>query len=398
MIPGEQHAAAAPAGRRVAPWNDERLRAIGLQAITLVLVLALLAYLAVNAVDNLHRQGIATGFDFLGREASFAITTALIPYSPADTYARALLVGLLNTLLVAALGILFATLLGVALGLARLSTNWLLNRLALVYVEIMRNTPLILQLFLWWDLLRLSTPPPHQAWEPLPGLYISLRGVFFPVPVYDPLYAWMAVALVLGIAAAVWLRSWARRRQARTGYPVPAGWLGLALLLLLPAIVFLAGGAPHLLDIPHPTRFDFSGGRSITPEFAALLVALVAYTAAFIGEIVRGGVLAVKSGQSEAAAALGLTRGQALRLVVLPQAVRVIIPPLTSEYLNLAKNSSLAVAIGFPELFSVTNTIANQTGQAIETMAIVSATYLAISLSISLLMNLYNRSMALVER
>ena len=217
MIPGEQHAAAAPAGRRVAPWNDERLRAIGLQAITLVLVLALLAYLAVNAVDNLRRQGIATGFDFLGREASFAITTALIPYSPADTYARALLVGLLNTLLVAALGILFATLLGVALGLARLSTNWLLNRLALVYVEIMRNTPLILQLFLWWDLLRLSTPPPHQAWEPLPGLYISLRGVFFPVPVYDPLYAWMGVALVLGIAAALWLRSWARRRQARTG-------------------------------------------------------------------------------------------------------------------------------------------------------------------------------------
>ncbi|MGO8918567.1 MAG: amino acid ABC transporter permease [Stellaceae bacterium] len=398
MLPAEQQASSAPARRRALSWNDERVRSIAFQIVTLVLVLALIAYLALNAVDNLRRQGIATGFDFLGREASFAITTTLIPYSPADTYARALLVGLLNTLLVAGLGIVFATLLGVALGLARLSANWLLSRLALVYVEIMRNTPLILQLFLWWDVLRLSTPPPHQAWEPLPGVYISLRGVFFPVPVYNPLYLWMGVALVLGVGAAARLCAWARQRQARTGLPSRAGFPAVALILLPPALVFLAGGAPHLLDVPHPTRFDFSGGRSITPEFAALLVALAAYTAAFIGEIVRGGILSVSSGQSEAAAALGLTRGQALRLIVLPQAIRVVIPPLTSEYLNLTKNSSLAIAIGFPELFAVTNTIANQTGQAIEAMAIVSATYLAISLSISLLMNLYNRSTALVER
>lgn len=379
-------------------WNDARLRSLAAQAGVLVLVLALAAYLAGNAAANLRRQGIATGFDFLGRDASFAITTTLIPYSPADTYARALLVGLLNTLLVSGLGIVLATLLGLAVGLARLSTNWLLSRLALIYVELLRNTPLLLQIFVWWDLLRLSTPPPRAAWRPLPGVYVSLRGVYFPVPVYDPLYLWMGVALAGSVASATVLRVWARRRQARTGRPPLPAWIGLALTPLPPLAVFLAGGAPYLLDVPHVTRFDFSGGSSITPEFAALLAALVAYTAAFIGEIVRGGILSVSRGQSEAAAALGLTRGRALRLVVLPQAIRVILPPLTSEYLNLVKNSSLAIAIGFPELFAVTDTIANQTGQSIETMTIVASAYLAISLSISLLMNLYNRSAAPVER
>lgn len=381
---------------RPAPWNDARLRSLGLQAAVFILLLALAAYLAGNAAANLSRQGIATGFDFLGREASFAIATTLIRYSPADSYARALLVGLLNTLLVSALGIALATLLGLAVGLARLSRNWLLSRLALVYVELLRNTPLLLQIFLWWDLLRLAAPPPRTAWRPLPGVFVSVRGVYFPVPVYQPLYLWMGVALAGGLAAATGLRVWVRR--ARAGRPPLPAWIGFALVPLPPLAVFLAGGAPHLLDVPHVTRFDFSGGRSITPEFAALLAALVAYTAAFIGEIVRGGILAVSRGQSEAAAALGLTHGQALRLVVLPQAIRVIVPPLTSEYLNLAKNSSLAIAVGFPELFAVTDTIANQTGQSIETMTLVASAYLAISLTISLLMNLYNRSAALVER
>ncbi len=387
-----------PARGSAAPWNDPRLRSLALQAIVLASVLALAAYLAANAADNLRRQGVATGFAFLSREASFAIGTTLIPYRPADSYARALLVGLVNTLLVSGLGIVFATLLGLAVGLARLSSNWLLSRLALVYVEALRNTPLLLQIFLWWDLLRLSAPPPHAAWRPLPGVYVSLRGVYFPVPVYDPLYLWMGVALAGGLAAALGLGLWSRRRQARSGRPPLPVWIGLALAALPPLAVFLAGGAPYLLDVPRVTRFDFSGGSSITPEFAALLAALVTYTAAFIGEIVRGGILAVNRGQSEAAAALGLTRGQALRLVVLPQAIRIILPPLTSEYLNLAKNSSLAIAVGFPDLFAITNTIANQTGQAVETMVIVAGTYLAISLAISLLMNLYNRSVALVER
>jgi general L-amino acid transport system permease protein len=390
---------ALPAARqRVAPWRDERVRSIVFQIATVAIVLAFGAYLAGNAIENLHRQGIATGFGFLGREASFAINPTLIPFSPADSYARALLVGLLNTLLVAGLGIVFATVLGFVVGIARLSSNWLVSRLALAYVEALRNTPLLLQIFVWWDVLRFSAPQPREAWEPLAGVYVSNRGVVFPVPIYDPLYLWMLAAAAAGLAFALVLRRWARRRLALTGQILPTGWLSLAFIILPPVVVFVAGGAPYLLDVPKVTRFDFSGGQSITPEFAALLFALTAYTAAFIGEIVRGGIQSVSRGQSEAALALGLTRGLTLRLVVLPQAIRVIIPPTTSEYLNLTKNSSLAVAIGFSELFAVSNTTANQTGQAIEVMAIVSATYLALSLTISLLMNIYNRWAALVER
>jgi general L-amino acid transport system permease protein len=390
--------AATDGAVRPRPWNDPRRRAIAAQILVLAALLALAAWLAVNAADNLRRQGVATGFGFLWREASFAISSTLIAYRPSDSYGRALLVGLLNTLLVSGLGIVLATLLGLAVGMARLSTNWLLNRLALVYVEALRNTPLLLQLFLWWDLLRLAPPPPREAWRPLPGVYVSLRGVYFPVPAENPLYRSMALALLGGIALALALDAWARRRRARSGRPPFPGWLAVLLVPLPPLAVFVAGGAPHLVDVPRMTRFDFSGGGSMTPEFAALVAALVAYTAAFIGEIVRGGILAVSRGQSEAAAALGLTRRQAMRLVVLPQALRAIVPPLTSEYLNLVKNSSLAIAIGFPELFAITNTIANQTGQAVETMVIVAAAYLAISLTLSLLMNLYNRSVALVER
>jgi general L-amino acid transport system permease protein len=389
---------AALAPLLVAPWRDERVRSVFSQVATVGLVLAFAAYLASNAADNLARQGIATGYGFLDREASFAINPTLIPFTPADSYARALLVGLLNTLLVAALGIVFATLIGFVIGIARLSSNWLVSRVALAYVEAMRNTPLLLQIFVWWDLLRLSAPQPRQAWQPLPNVYVSNRGVIFPVPVYDPLYLWMLLALVGGAVAAWGISRWAKRRQALTGRRLHAGWIGLAFLVLPPVAVFLLGGAPLLLDLPRVTRFDFTGGQSITPEFAAILVALSAYTAAFIGEIVRGGILAVNRGQSEAALALGLSRGKTLRLVVLPQAIRVIIPPTTSEYLNLTKNSSLAVAIGFTEFFSVSNTTANQTGQAIEVMALVSATYLSLSLTISVLMNLYNRWSALVER
>jgi general L-amino acid transport system permease protein len=389
-------AAVAPA-RRIALWRDERVRGAAFQLAALALVLALLAYFAGNAIANLRRQGIAGGFGFLAHEASFAIGSALIPFSPADSYARALLVGLLNTLLVSALGVVLATVLGFAVGIARLSSNWLVSRLALAYVELLRNTPLLLQLFLWWDLLR-SAPPARQAWQPLPDLYVSQRGVYFPVPLAHSAYPWMGVALLAGIAGALAFRAWARRRQEQTGRMLPVGSLGAALVLLPPLLVFAAFGAPLALDVPRVTRFDFAGGVAITPEFAALLVALAVYTAAFIAEIVRGGIVAVRSGQSEAALALGLTRGQTLRLVILPQAIRVIVPPLTSEYLNLAKNSSLAVAIGFFDLMSVANTTLNQTGQPIEVMAIVILVYLGISLAISSVMNLYNRWTALVER
>ncbi len=384
--------------RRRLDWHDARVRSILFQIAAIAAVLTVLLYLAGNAVDNLRRQGIATGFGFLAREASFAISPTLIPYSPADSYARALLVGLLNTLLVSALGIVLATLLGFVVGIARLSGNWLVNRAALLYVEILRNTPLLLQIFVWWDVLRLSTPTAREAWQPLPGVFVSIRGVFFPVPVYHPLYRWMAVALLGGIVLAALMRRWSRASQALSGRALPTGWLGLLLVLAPPAAVFVAGGAPYIIDAPRVTRFDFTGGQSITPEFAALLFALVAYTAAFIGEIVRSGIQAVSRGQMEAALALGLARRQVLRLVILPQAIRVIVPPMTSEYLNLTKNSSLAVAIGFYDLVAVGYTTLNQTGQAVEVMAIVAGTYLALSLAISLAMNAYNRHMALVER
>lgn len=383
---------------RAAPWRDERVRAVFFQLVTLALILALIAYLAGNAVENLRRQGIATGFGFLNGEAAFAIAPTLIPYSPADSYARALLAGVLNTLLVSVLGIIFATLLGFVVGVARLSGNWLLSRLALAYVELFRNTPLVLQLFVWWDALRLSAPQPASAAQPLPGVFYSNRGLAFPVPLHQPLYGWMAAAAVAGLVAAVLFGRWARARKERTGQAPSALWIGLALVILPPAVLFIAGGAPLQLDLPHATRFGTSGGQTVTLEFAALLLALTVYTAAFIGEIVRGGIQAVSRGQTEAALALGLSRGQVLRLVVLPQAIRIIIPPTTNEYLNLAKNSSLAVAIGFADFMSVANTTLNQTGQSVSVYAIVIAVYLAISLFISLLMNIYNRWTALVER
>jgi len=379
-------------------WNDERSRELLFQALIIGVVIAVLAYLGHNATVNLRRQGIVGGFGFLSHEAGFEISPALIPYTPADSYADAMLVGLLNTLLVAAIGIVFATALGLIVGLLRLSGNWLVARLALGYVELMRNTPLVLQLFVWWNLLRISAPGPRAAWQVLPGVFVSNRGVAFPVPEYDPGFRWVLAALLVAILASAALARWAGRRQARTGRPFPVLSAALALIVLLPTVVFVALGAPFHLDIPQLGAFNFKGGVTVTPEFAALVFGLVVYTAAFIGEIVRGGIQAVSRGQSEAALALGLKRRHVLRLVVLPQAVRTMIPPLTNEYLNLAKNSTLAVAIGFADYFSVANTILNQTGQAIEAMTLIAAVYLSLSLGLSLLMNLYNRRVALVER
>jgi general L-amino acid transport system permease protein len=378
--------------------NDERSRAVLFQALIFGAVIGVLAYLGHDASINLRQQGISFGFGFLDHEAGFEISPALIPYTPADSYSYAMLVGLLNTLLVAAIGIVFATVLGLAVGLLRLSGNWLVGRLALGYVELMRNTPLALQLFVWWNVLRISAPGPRLAWQVLPGVFVSNRGVALPVPEYDPGFRGVLAALVLGIAASLALTRWARRRQERTGQPFPSSLAALALIVLPPAVVFVALGAPFRLDMPQLGAFNFSGGVTVTPEFAALVVGLVVYTAAFIGEIVRSGIQAVSRGQTEAALALGLKRRHVLRVVVLPQAVRTMIPPLTSEYLNLTKNSTLAVAIGFADYFSVTNTILNQTGHAIEAMTLVAAVYLSLSLSLSLLMNLYNRHVALVER
>jgi general L-amino acid transport system permease protein len=383
---------------RPAFYNDPLVRAIFYQVALIAAVVALGWYLVNNTLDNMARQGIAGGFDFLHREAAFEISEKLVEYSPSDTYGRAFLVGILNTLQVAIAGILFATIWGTILGIARLSSNWLIRKLALCYVELFRNIPLPLQLLFWWAFFREMVPGPRQAWHLLPGVFLSNRGLVFPVPKADPAQLWIAIAFVAGIVGAIVLHRWAKRRQSATGEQFPSLLVGAGLIVGLPVAVFLAAGAPSTLDIPKLRGFNFGGGYAITPEFTALLVGLVVYTASFIAEIVRGGIQAVSWGQSEAAAALGLSRSHALRLVVLPQALRVIVPPMTSQYLNITKNSSLAIIIGYPDVVAIANTIMNQTGQAVEGISLIMAIYLTISLSIALFMNWYNRAVALVER
>ena len=349
-----------------------------------------------NTAQNLESRKIASGFGFLAREAGFEIgETTFLAYGAADTYLRALGVGLANTFRVALIGVVFATVLGTLIGLARLSSNWLVAKLAAVYVEVMRNIPLLVQLFFWYAIISENLPGPRDALSPLPGVFLSNRGIALPLPVAHAAYGWILGALVLGIAGAIGATLWARARQAATGAQLPSGWIGLGLALGLPLAVFHAFGAPLAWDTPELSGFNFTGGAALTPEFAALLGGLSIYTAAFIAEIVRAGVLAVDKGQFEAADSLGLPRRRAMRLVILPQALRLIVPPMTSQYLNLTKNSSLAVAIGYPDLVSIANTTMNQTGQAIEGIGIIMLVYLTISLSISACMNWYNARIAL---
>jgi general L-amino acid transport system permease protein len=380
---------------RVAWWNDRRTRAVLYQILVLGGVALLAWYLVSNTLTNLESRNIATGFGFLEREAGFDVSESPIPYSPADTYFRVLVVGLLNTLKVSVLGIILASILGTVAGVARLSTNWLIAKFATFYVEGLRNIPVLLQLFFWYSLITEGLPSPRQAFTPIAGVFLSNRGFGIPVPVWETTYTVMVVALIAGIVGAWGVTRWARKRQERTGQIFPSFRVGLALIIGLPVVVYVLGGAPTAMDSPELKGFNFRGGAVLSPEFAALLIGLVAYTGTYIAEIVRGGILAVSHGQTEAGLALGLRKSLVMRLILLPQALRVIIPPLTSQYLNLAKNSSLAVAIGFPDLVSVANTSINQTGQAIEGIAIIMAVYLTISLSISAFMNWYNRRIAL---
>jgi general L-amino acid transport system permease protein len=321
-------------------WNSPRARGAFYQTVAIVAVIALGWFLVSNTLNNLASRGIVSGFGFLDRPASFAIDQSLIDFSPADTFARALWVGLLNTLYVSLLGIVLSTIIGTVLGIARLSPNWLLRKLAMLYVESVRNVPLLLQLFLWYAVITQALPGPRQALHPLPGVWLSNRGL--SVPWFD--------------------------------------W------------------ASFKISVPNLAGFNFQGGANFSPELAALLFGLTIYTAAFIGEVVRGGILAVPKGQGEAASALGLSRGQSLRFVVLPQALRIILPPLTSQYLNLLKNSSLAIAIGYPDLVGVANSTINITGQAIEGISLVMVVFVTVSLALSALMNWYNHKVALVTR
>jgi general L-amino acid transport system permease protein len=379
-------------------YNDPAKRSLLYQAGVILMVGLLSYYLISNTLANVERQSIATGFGFLEKEASFEIGESLISYSAADSYARALWVGVLNTLKVSFIGIVLTVLLGTFIGIARLSTNWLVSRLAAVYIEVLQDIPVLLQLFFWYAFFYEMLPSPRQALNPVSGVFLSNRGLMMAVPAEHPAWGYMGWALLLACGLVWLLRRWARQRQARTGRGFPVLWAGLGLIVGLPLLTWALGGAPTEMDVPHLAGFNFKGGIAISPEFAALLFGLVLYTAAFVAEIVRAGIQSVSKGQTEAANSLGLRPGLVLNLVVLPQALRVIIPPLTSQMLNLTKNSSLAVAIGYPDFVSVANTTINQTGQAIEGVAMIMIVYLGFSLLTSAFMNWYNKKIALVER
>ena len=378
-------------------YYDREVRSYLTQAVLIAAVVLLVGWFVRNTADNLAQLHIASGFDFLHNRAGFNVETFL-DFTPDSTYGYALLAGLVDTIVVALLGIVLATVLGLLVGIARLSSNWLIRGVGTVYVEIFRNIPPLLVIFFWYFAVIAALPAPRDALQFGLDISLSNRGFFMPRPLFGEGFQWTALALVVGIGLAVATGRWARRRHLASGRSFPAGWTMLGLIVLVPALVFVATGMPLGFDVPTKTRFNLSGGMTISPEFVSLLLALGIYTASFIAEIVRAGIMAVNYGQTEAARSLGLKGGQIMRLVVLPQALRVIIPPLTSEYLNLTKNTSLAVAIGFADLVAVGGSILNQTGQAVEVVLIWMMVYLGISLVVSFLMNLFNRRMALVER
>ncbi|UIJ73878.1 amino acid ABC transporter permease [Aurantimonas sp. HBX-1] len=378
--------------------TNPTVRSIVIQLVLIVAIVAFAWWIIDNTARNLAAANIASGFGFLGSRAGFDIAQVPIEYSSNSTYGRALLVGIANTLLIAASGIIVATIIGFIVGIARLSQNFLVRMLATVYVETFRNIPPLLVILFWYfGVLSVLSGPRGVDVNPL-GIYLTNRGLQVPTILFDPL-AWATVAaFVVGIVGAIVLARRNKVRQLATGVRRPLLWPSLGLIIGLPVAVFLLTGIPAAFEFPEATRFNLVGGFQMRPEFIALLLALAIYTAAFIAEIVRAGILSVSGGQTEAASALGLKRGHVLRLVVVPQAFRVIIPPLTSQYLNLTKNSSLGLAIGYPELVAVGSTVLNQSGQSIEVVVIWMAVYLSISLTVSLFMNWFNSKMALVER
>jgi general L-amino acid transport system permease protein len=391
---------AAEAKPKVSPFYDPKVRSFVFQAL-LCAFLVWLVYSGISNVrENLARAKIAAGFGFWDNNAGFPISQSLIFYSEASSsYGRAFWVGLLNTLLVASIGIIFATILGFIVGIARLSKNFLVSKLAYWYVEVIRNLPLLLQLLFWYNAVVKALPEVRESIKFPGSVYLNNRGLIFPNPVPGDYFWLTGVIFWLGILGAAFFYMYAKKKQEKTGVQSPVGLVALGLIFGLPLLVFLISGMPLSFEYPTASRFNISGGISVLPEFLALLFGLVIYTAAFIAEAVRAGILAVSKGQTEASYALGIKPKNTLNLVVIPQAMRVIIPPLTSHYLNLTKNSSLAVFVGYPDLVNIfTGTVLNQTGQAIEVVAITMLVYLTISLSTSLVMNWYNARKALVER
>ena len=381
------------------PWNNPRVRSIVIQLLALIGALVVVGYFAGNTVANLQRQGIASGFDFLGRTAGFDIIQHMIPYTEESSYGQAFIVAVINTLMVSIMGVVLATILGFVIGICRLSKNFLLSRLSSVFIETVRNIPLLLQLFFWYFAVLRALPSPRLSFEVGNIVFLNIRGLYVPKPIFqDGAGIWLGSMLVLALAGGAFA-VWARSYHLKTGGVLPTMRIAVGAFVLLSVGVFFATGRPVVFEPPVLSGFNFNGGYVLIPELVALLVALTVYTSAFIAEIVRAGILAVPNGQVEASLALGLSRAQSLRLVIIPQAMRVIVPPMTSQFLNLTKNSSLAAAIAYPDLVLVfSGTVLMQTGQAVEVIAITMGVYLSISLLISFLMNRYNRSIALVER
>lgn len=374
-------------------------RSVVFQIIAILALIFFFYTIVNNALTNLEARGIATGFGFLTQEAGFGIGLTLIEYNETYSYGRTFIVGLLNTALVSVLGIILATIIGFVMGIARLSSNWLVSRFAAVYIETFRNIPLLLQIFFWYFAVLQALPSARQSLSLGEAIFLNVRGLYFPAPVFEQGSSIVVAAFVIGIIATLFINIWANNKQKLTGQQTPMGRIALGLIVVIPTIIYFIMGSPISAEYPALKGFNFKGGISIIPELAALLLALSIYTASFIAEIVRSGINAVSHGQTEAAMSLGLPRSRTLKLVIIPQALRIIIPPLTSQYLNLTKNSSLAMAIGYPDLVSVfAGTTLNQTGQAIEIIAMTMGVYLTLSLITSGLMNIYNRKVALVER
>jgi general L-amino acid transport system permease protein len=383
---------------KVSPLYDPKIRGIFFQALLFVVLVGFIFWIVANTAANLQRANISSGFGFLNRRAGFDVSNALITYSSDSTIERALVVGLLNTLLVSALGIVTASILGFMVGIGRLSRNWLIRKICMVYVEIFRNIPPLLVLFFWYMGVLSVLPSPRQSIQLPLGMFLNSRGFYFPRFIWGE-HAWLVgLAFLIAVALSIFVKVKATQRQMATGQQFPVLWTTVALIIGLPLLAFLIAGLPLSFEVPKLSTFNLNGGTQVKPEFLSLYLALSFYTAAFIAEIVRAGIMGVPHGQTEASHALGLRQGTTLRLVVVPQALRIIIPPLTSQYLNLMKNSSLAVAIGYADLVAIGGTVMNQTGQAVEIVAIWMAVYLGLSLLISLLMNWFNARMALVER
>jgi general L-amino acid transport system permease protein len=382
----------------VAWWRDERKRGLIWQIVVIAILCLGFWFVIQNMIANLRTLGVTLGFDFLDAPAGFAVSFSVIPTDLNSSIGRLIFAGMLNTLLASAICIVLATILGLIVGICRLSRNFLISRLATAYVETLRNVPLLVQLLLWYAAILQLFPAVRQAISVFDLMFLSKRGMNVPRPIPGDDFGLVGIALLVGVAIAIGIARWARQRQMATGQQFPKVWVGLAIIVGLPLIVSMALGNPVTWEIPELKGFNFQGGLVLQPELTALVLGISAYTGSFIAEIVRGGILAVSYGQVEAAHALGLKPGATLRLVIIPQSLRIIVPPMTSQYLNVVKNTTLVSMIAYPDLYSIIGTSLNQTGRPVENIAIMMAFFLTISILISLFMNWYNKRIALVER